>query len=334
MRHANSHALVNACFNLTMTAGGVTAARVVYGGLGATSLRAGGTEASLVGSTLGAGALAAALAALPPAAPPTGDAEPAAYRAELAAGLLYKFVLRAQPAGALPPAYQSAADRYYRPESAGTQAYSTNPAEYPVSEPVIAVTAALQTGGEAVYSFDSPMPAGGLYGFLVVSSQAVGTVSSIDTSAAAAMPGFVAFFGAGDIPGTNDIGFIPGEEPLFVPLGGDVYCIGQALGVVVATSAPVAHDAAGAVAVTYGPPSKGGAAIVTLAGAIAAGSVYSNTPAASHMLSLTCGDTAAGFAAATHIFTGALHVVVVVVVVVVVKRVCMHACLCVRVTVL
>ncbi|NKE45773.1 xanthine dehydrogenase molybdopterin binding subunit [Roseomonas frigidaquae] len=101
------------------------------------------------------------------------------------------------------------------------------------------------TTGEARFADDLAEAAGTLHAALVLSDVAHGTLLSLDTEAARAMPGVVAVLGPRDIPGANDIAAIGQAEPLFAdPL---VEFAGQPLALVVATTRDAALLGAAAV---------------------------------------------------------------------------------------
>jgi len=82
-----------------------------------------------------------------------------------------------------------------------------------VNEPIPKLEAAAQTAGEAEYVNDIPERPGELHGAFVQTTQATGSIASIDESQALAIPGVVAFFKASDIPGTNNfVTFYPEVE--------------------------------------------------------------------------------------------------------------------------
>ena len=127
----------------------------------------------------------------------------------------------------------------------------------------------LQATGEAVYPSDEPIPPQGLCGAIVFTSQCGALLAGIDTSAAMALGGVVAFIGAADIPGANLVG---SDIPLYLPIGAEVQCIGAPVGIVLATSDEVANHAASLVRLSYTPLGK--TPIVTLPQAISAQSFF------------------------------------------------------------
>ena len=106
-----------------------------------------------------------------------------------------------------------------------------------------------QSTGEAKYPSDMPLPAQGLCGAMVFTTQAAGKIVAIDASRALSLPGVVRFISAQDIPGVNKVG---GESiKLFLEIGDEAKCIGHPVGLIIATSAQIANDAQRFVQVTY-----------------------------------------------------------------------------------
>ena len=69
------------------------------------------------------------------------------------------------------------------------------------------------------------------------------------------MPGFVAYFGAKDVPGSNIVGEVIPDEELFATE--KVTCVGQIIGMTVAETEIQALRAADRVVVKYGVSSNG-----------------------------------------------------------------------------
>jgi xanthine dehydrogenase large subunit len=96
--------------------------------------------------------------------------------------------------------------------------------------------------GQALYIDDIAEPPGTLHAALVLSPIASGRLRKLDLSPASSSPGVVAVFGAGDIPGRNNIAGPGKEEPLFAE--DEVEHAGQPLALVVAHSLDAARAAA------------------------------------------------------------------------------------------
>jgi len=95
-RHDQDISTVGAALLLRIEAGVVAEARLAFGGVGATVVRATGAEAALLGRPLDAASVAAAAAALAGDIAPLSDWRgSAAYRLAVAQGLLHRLHLRA-----------------------------------------------------------------------------------------------------------------------------------------------------------------------------------------------------------------------------------------------
>lgn len=114
--------------------------------------------------------------------------------------------------------------------------YSTRSpgAPFPVGAPLMHASAELQSTGEAIYIDDIPTPPRMLHAAFVRSDKPHATLLSLDPTAGDAIPGFVKFFGANDVPGDNAFGPVIQDEPLFVAVGGELTCVGQPMGMIVA----------------------------------------------------------------------------------------------------
>jgi len=90
-----------------------------------------------------------------------------------------------------------------------------------------------------------------LHGAFHLTDHARADIVTIDTSAAAAVPGVEAVFTAADVPGELRVGLIHKDWPIFIPVGGRTSYRGDVLAMVVATDRPTARRAAALVEVTY-----------------------------------------------------------------------------------
>lgn len=63
-----------------------------------------------------------------------------------------------------------------------------------------------QASGEAIYAADTLKEPGCLHAAFVASTEPLAVLKGVDAGPALALPGVVAYFGAGDIPGTNKSG--------------------------------------------------------------------------------------------------------------------------------
>ena len=308
-RHQNAHAYVNGAISVTMGAGKVTEACLTFGGLGPGLRVASKTAAYLQGKDFSAATLAGALPILAAECKATpypsdfpGVVHSEAYRESLATNLFYKFVLARQ--ASIPPRLKSATGHYTRAISSGTTSFTPNPATAPLAMPITKIEGYSQASGEAKYTDDIPQQRDELCAAYVYARVSAGVIASIDASAALAMPGVVDFISAKDVTDSgcaNECGAFPGDEEIFASK--QVYCAGQAVGLIVADSLPHAQAAAKVVDVKYTPlPAK---SILTIDDAIAANSfLEDNTYDGGHVTELTQGSVSAGFAAAKHVASG------------------------------
>jgi xanthine dehydrogenase large subunit len=105
--------------------------------------------------------------------------------------------------------------------------------------------------GESIYLDDIPLIHGTLFGASFGSPVAHGTITSMDTSEAAAMPGVVRIFTYKDVTGENQIGGIVPDEPLFADH--EVHFCGMPVAFVVADSIDAARAAVKKIKVTIEP---------------------------------------------------------------------------------
>jgi xanthine dehydrogenase large subunit len=119
--------------------------------------------------------------------------------------------------------------------------------------------------GTALYIDDLPEPRGLLHVHLAMSAEAHARILRMDLSAVRASPGVIAVCAAEDIPGENDVSPVIHDDRLFAD--GEVYCVGQSLFAVAATTLREARCAAAKAVVDYKPLP----AAVTIAEARAAG---------------------------------------------------------------
>ena len=270
--------IVAAAFRVECDAAGVvTKARLAFGGVAATPVRALKAESTLVGKTLAAAAgdVAAVLRTeFSPIDDVRGGAE---YRRGLIVSLWEKFASGEQSlaqdgasdfaAGApVPPADASRALRH---ESA-----------------VGHVT------GRALYVDDTAQRRAMLEVWPVMSPHARAKITRRDATKARAMPGVAAVLLAEDIPGENNVGPVRHDEPMLAV--DEVRYHGQIVAVVIGDSVRACRAAAALVEVDYVPLP----AILGVPAAIAAGSFHSEP----HVLAR--GDVTAALAAAPHRLEG------------------------------
>ncbi|XP_033728479.1 xanthine dehydrogenase/oxidase-like [Pecten maximus] len=165
----------------------------------------------------------------------------------------------------------------------GQQVYQApspgQPANDAVGRSVPLVAGPALVTGQAMFLDDMPRFENELYVHPILSTRAHAQIISVDKSAAITLPGVVDFLDATTVPGQNKWGLFAQDEPLFAE--NEVFCIGQAICAIVATSEQCAKTAADLVKITYHDlPS-----IITMEEAIAADSYIEYT---SHPID--CGD--------------------------------------------
>lgn len=315
LRHVNSHAIVNAAFNVQFDSQYKVTSQpmLVYGGVQLYACRANAVEQLLVGRSLtDPSTLSAALTSLqqtlvPTVTPAGGNV---AYRSSLILTFFYKYYLSLLPASMLPTNLKSAAIDFIRPLSSGTQTYDSDPTEYPVSAPVAKLEAPLQTTGEALYTDDIPTPSNTLHGAFVLSSQPLAKLVSIDASAALQAEGVVSFVSAKDIPSDrNSISVEPvpwsWHEPVFAD--DKVIYNGQPVGLILADSKLHAEAAAKLVKVTYDTTGLD-SPVLNLQDAIARQSFFPELPNLTPAGPFTTGDLNTGFSQSKHIIQDSVAV--------------------------
>ncbi len=148
------------------------------------------------------------------------------------------------------------------------------PATKSVGKSLPHLSALKQVTGEANYVDDIPRVQNEAYGALIMSTKARAKILSIDASAALQIPGVVDIITVKDIPpkGSNIWSPPAMDEPMFAD--GEVFTIGQTIGVVVAEDKKTAQRAAKAVRVEYEDLPH----ILTIDEAIAAESFFKARP--------------------------------------------------------
>ena len=315
-RHVNAHAAVNMATLWTVGTDAVVkgAPRIVVGGVSGVGVMCPKTAAALTGATLSNATLAAALSALTSELHATTDGNDdtsAPYRVSLAQSLLYKTLLSgiAASAGggaapALPPRLKSAADDYVRPVSGGTQTFTPDPQEYPVSEPIPKLSGLEQASGEARYTNDLPSLPGTLHAAFVLSPVANATVSGVNWPLGTTLPGVQRVLTAADLPANNS--FMPSNmgvaEYIFAPVPGLMEYAGMPMGLVLADTQANADDAARLLEATA-TVSDQKKPLVTLDAAIAANSFHDVT-----MPPVTSGEPIdKALASCAHTVTGSVN---------------------------
>jgi xanthine dehydrogenase large subunit len=278
--------IVAAAFVADLDARGhVLRARLAYGGVAATPVRARRAEAALIGRRLEE-ALDDVAALLDGEFQPIDDVRGrAGYRRGLVAGLFEKFV-RGETSQAVD----------------GDLAFERGE-RWTVDDPSRALAHDSAVGhvtGRALYADDVAQrrgdvasgPGGMLDVWPVLSPHACARIDRRDAAHARAMPGIHAVLFAEDIPGDNNVGPARHDEPLLAI--DDVHYQGQLVALVVGESIAACRAAAAAVVVDYQPMPS----IVGIQQALAAQSFHTEP----HQLAR--GDVQAGLAAAPLRFEG------------------------------
>jgi len=263
--------------------GRVTSARLAYGGVGPTPVRALRTEAFLVGkSWADPSTFEGAKAILATEFTPIDDVRSgAAFRRDLIVGLFEKLWL----------GETSAAQDGPLDFTQGTPFPDSD-----VSRTLKHESAIGHATGTAIYVDDQARRRPMLDLWPVISTQAHAKITRLDTSRALAMPGIVCVLTATDIPGVNDMGAIRRDEPVLAD--GEVQFHGQPVAIVVGDSLEHCKQAARAVVVEYAPLD----AIADIRQAIAASS-YHTQP---HVIRR--GDCDAALRTSPHTLSGELDI--------------------------
>ncbi|XP_048483252.1 xanthine dehydrogenase [Plutella xylostella] len=263
-RAQNAHASVNAGFLYKFDEheyGRVESARIVMGGISERFVHAENTEKFLVGKQLFTNeVLQAALQVLADdlvVEEIAGELKPE-FRKKLALGLFYKACLTLIPEHYLKPRYRSGRRdfRKTRPVSAAESVIDSNPAVWPLTEPMPKMEALIQCAGEIKYSNDEPRRPNEVHAAFVTSDVPTGEIIDIDPTPALKLPGVLKFFTAKDIPGRNNFMSLKIGPPLIfneeeILCDGKVKCYDQAIGIIVAETEALAQRAALLVQVRY-----------------------------------------------------------------------------------
>ncbi|WP_434344935.1 xanthine dehydrogenase molybdopterin binding subunit [Myxococcus virescens] len=275
--------IVAAGFRVELDAGGVVKlARLGYGGVAATPVRARRAEAVLTGQPWTAETLARVLPVLAEEITPISDLRGSAeYRRGLVAGLLEKFF-----SGSHSPALDAApgfdAGEVQAPADAGRALRHES--------------ALGHVTGSARYVDDMAQKRPMLEVWPVCSPHAHARILKRDPTAARKVPGVVKVLMAEDIPGMNDTGPIRHDEPLLADR--EVLFHGQIVALVVGESVEACRAGARAVEVEYEPLP----AILTVEDAMARGS-YHTEP---HVIRR--GDVDAALDSSPHRLSGTLAI--------------------------
>jgi xanthine dehydrogenase/oxidase len=174
------------------------------------------------------------------------------YRGQLAENFFYKFFLHVShlidpsSVGAL---NVSASEEPIRALSSGMQSFDIDDSMLPLNSPIARRTAISQATGEVKYSHDLPLPPGGCYAEVVLSTRAharfkfTPELHSIEERLTKEFPGFISIVTIADIPknGRNLIG-LGGDDPVFADR--EVINIGQPVCLALAENKVAAKKAA------------------------------------------------------------------------------------------
>ncbi|XP_058838419.1 uncharacterized protein LOC131694065 [Topomyia yanbarensis] len=255
-RAQSVHAYINAAFLFKFNAQKwiIETASVCFGGIGSQFTHAVKTEKLMRGKNIFSNeVLQDILSTL------THELEkespPSKYHQQLAVSLLYRTILSISNDRqiALSSRYQSGATTLHRSLSTGRQEFQTIEKNWPMTKNIPKVEGLTQTAGEAKYIEDLPVIPNELYGALVLATCPRTEIVKIDPSVALQLAGVQAFYSAGDIPGRND--FMPTEldnpetEEIFC--SGKVLYYGQPIGIILAETFELAHQAAKLVHISY-----------------------------------------------------------------------------------
>jgi xanthine dehydrogenase/oxidase len=316
LRKVNSHAIVNFALRLVVTTATntIVSATLRYGGIARGQyVAATAAESALAGTVLGDNAqLQVVLTALDAVAALADPAfERTAFRQSLVKTLFYKGMLQAAAAldasasggtPILPPSAKlaHAAANFVRPISSGVWEVSggETPALYPLTQPGLHKPKAMQqVTGTAPFTDDVPQPAGQLHGVFVLSN-VIGTLTSIDTSAAAAVTGVVAIITAQTLAQHSISNILASNCTEEVLADSAVPYMGCRLALVLARTEQIADEAARLVVanITASPSAN---RVVTLEHAVAARTFFDDTPG-----TLIRGDAEAVMRSAAHTVSG------------------------------
>jgi len=300
LRHVMAHSLINASCNLIIDSSFrvTTQPILAFGGLQQKIMRMAKTEKYLVGKTLtSSGTLTNALQILHAEATPDSSYGRDEYRQSLVTSFFYQFYLSLLPS--VSSELQSAITQYQRPLSGGTETYSTDPSEYPVSKPMPKNMAIEQTSGESEYTDDLPVLPNTLFCAFVLSTEPSADIASIDASDALSMTGVVDFVSGSDVKGENDAG---NGLPIFAT--DSVGYNGQPIGLILADTQQHANEAVQYVKVTYKNIQT---PVLTIQDAIDKSS-YWDIPPSAYGSPVESGNINIGFAQSDYVVTGSTSV--------------------------
>jgi len=266
----------------------VVSARLAYGGVAATPARARATEAFLVGKPWTNGTIDAALPILAKEFTPLSDVRSGAeFRRGLATSLFEKFFSGDQSISQdLPLSFEDS--RHAETALASLEGDSSRSLKHE--------SARGHVTGAAEYVDDQAQKRPMLEMWPVLAKEARGKILRRDATKALEVPGVVAVFFAGDIPGVNDVGAIRHDEPMLA--ADEVYFHGQMIAVVIGESLLACRKAAALVEVEIEPMPP----VLGIRAAIAADSFHTGA----HVIRR--GDAAQAIAGAAHELSGEVDI--------------------------
>ncbi len=279
-------AIVSAGFSVTLSKDGrVREARLAYGGVAATPLRAKATEQALLGRPWHLNTVRELRPVLEAEFSPIDDVRgSAAFRRDLVGNLLEKFVM-----GDFAPAVEGpltfAQDASFNDSRKAAESFALH------HESGIG-----HATGRARYVDDAARSRDCLVLWPCMATHAHAGIDRIDTSAALVVPGVVDVITAADIPGLNDVGALRQDEPALA--SDEVLFRGQMIAVVVATSHQSARRGADAITVELTQRES----VLTIDAALDAGNVMD----APHVIAR--GDVEGALAGAAHRLTGRMDI--------------------------
>jgi xanthine dehydrogenase molybdopterin binding subunit/xanthine dehydrogenase small subunit len=224
----------------------VVHARLAYGGVAATPVRAKKAEAFLLGKPWTEETMRAAQDVLAAELTPIDDHRSgAAFRRDLVTSLFEKF-FRGETSAA-----QDHAISFDRADGHATTSCPAGNGKPDDSRALSHESAIGHVTGRALYVDDVARRRDMLEIWPVVSPHAHARITAIDTSEAALEPGVSCILTAKDVPGMNDVGAVRHDEPLFADT--EVRFHGQVVALVVGASADLCRRAAAKVKVGYEP---------------------------------------------------------------------------------
>ncbi len=247
--------VVSAGFRVELDAAGIVrSARLAYGGVAATTVRAKQTESALLGQAWNRETLDAVLPVLAKEFHPINDVRASAeYRQGLVTSLLEKFFVLDG-----------------RPEFSPDRRPLAPPPQLPADVPAPHESAVGHVTGSARYVDDTRRPQGLLEAWPICAPHARARIVRRDASAARQMPGIRAILLAEDVPGENDVGAVRKDEILLADK--EISFHGQMVALVLGDSLEACRLAADEVEVEYEPLPP----ILTIPEALAAESFHTS----------------------------------------------------------